>query len=267
VKGGFVAPDPNGGGAGLAARGPAGPVARDAWDDSWQHELRKPPADLEAPTLENHIDARKLEFLGKRLPSRGRVVEIGCGSGRLLVRVGRAAAVDLVAVDPSPSALSLAALTAASNGLRVHRVRGDARSLPFPSGSFDLVLSGGLLEHFEDPRPVLREMVRVLRVGALFYADVVPRRPSLYRLRELPRMLRSPWLLPDVYESSLGPGYYGRILAELGCDSVRTMSAGVYPPSATPGWARRTAGLDGTPLADLLGWYFMISARRSASVA
>ena len=50
----------------------------------------------------------------------------------------------------------------------------DARILPFKNASFEVVLSGGLLEHFPDPLPVLTEMVRILRPGGIFYADVVP---------------------------------------------------------------------------------------------
>ena len=239
-------------------------ASHDVWEDSWKPQLGQPPVDLEASTLENYIDALKLEFLSERLPTRGRVLEVGCGSGRLLARVGRVTRGELVALDPSPSALSLATLTGRRYGLEPRRVRGDARALPFGSASFDLVLSGGLLEHFADPRPVLHEMVRVLKPGGTFYADVVPRRLSLYRLRELPRMLHSSWLLPGVYESTFGPGFYRRALAELGCDGIATRSAGVYPPRARPEWARRARSLDGTPLADLLGWYFMIAARRAA---
>ncbi|MGH2395989.1 MAG: class I SAM-dependent methyltransferase [bacterium] len=225
--------------------------------------MRQGHVGFDEPTLENHIDARKLEFLRGLLPPHGRAVEIGCGSARLLARVGRATSMWLVAVDRSPRALELATLTAERANELMKLVLADAGSLPFPDDAFDLVLSGGLLEHFEDPRPVLSEMVRVLRVGGVLYADVVPRKLSLYRIRELFRMVRTPWLLPGVFESSLGPGYYRRVLSELGCDRVQIRSAGVYPPLGPLNWARRTSALDGTPLATLLGWYFMIRARRA----
>jgi len=238
-----------------------------AWDATWEGQLGAAGAPLDAPTFENHVDAGKLAFLERSLPRTGRAIEIGCGSARLLARVQRATGLAAVGLDPSPQALALARRTAGALAAPMEVLRGDARALPFADRSFDLVLSGGLLEHFEDPRAVLAEMVRVLRPGGTFYADVVPRRPSLYRVRELPRMLTSPWLLPGVHESSFGPADYRRMLAALGCEAIAIRSAGVYPPAA-PAWlARRTGALDGTLLADVLGWYFMIVARRGGAPA
>ena len=234
-----------------------------AWDQTWDPQLVAAAVPLDHPTRANVIDEGKLAFLGADLPRGGRAVEVGCGSARLLARVGRATGLELVAMDASPSALRLVARTAEVTGLRLRRVQADALALPLADGSCDLVLSGGLLEHFADPRPALAEMVRILRPGGTFYADVVPRKVSLYRIREAPRILRSPWLLPGVYESPLGPEPYRRLLAELGCRAIRTRGAGVYPPAAPAAIARLARGLDGTPLADWLGWYFMIVARRA----
>ena len=39
------------------------------------------------------------------------------------------------------------------------------KSLPFPSGAFDKVVSVSCLEHFRDPAQGLREMIRVLKPG------------------------------------------------------------------------------------------------------
>jgi SAM-dependent methyltransferase len=238
-------------------------IDRDSWERTWEPQLGAAAADRARPPLESYIDALKLEFLGKDLPRSGHAVEIGCGSARLLACVGRAAPLELVAVDRVPSALRLAAETARATGTRIRGMLADARALPLRERSVDLVLSGGLLEHFEDPQPVLAEMVRVLRPGGLLYADVVPRKLSLYRIREAPRMACSPRLMPGVFESARGPDEYRRALAALGCEPIRVRGAGVYPPWGARAWARLTRRLDGTPIADLLGWYFMIAARRA----
>jgi hypothetical protein len=66
-----------------------------------------------------------------------------------------------------------------------------------------------------------------------------------------------------VYESSLGVTWYKRTLDELGFQSVRIESAGVYPHTMAARLAPRTQRFDGTWLADRLGWYFMISARKA----
>lgn len=56
--------------------------------------------------------------------------------------------------------------------------QGDVRTLPFPSDSFDVVMTAHTLEHLPTPVPVLREMIRVLRPGGLMIA-VMTRRSTL----------------------------------------------------------------------------------------
>ena len=237
-------------------------ASREAWDGTWQPRLDGEQLDFTSVSLENHIDAQKLRFLRADLPTVGRAVEVGCGSARLLARVGLNSKLDLVGVDSSENALRLTAATAQRFGLPIRGVCGDARALPLETASCDLVLSGGLLEHFEDPTVVLSEMLRVLRPGALFYADVVPRKFSLYRLKDLRRMTRSPWMLPGVYESAFGASWYERTMKALGYQEIRIESAGVYPRGGALRWATRTKSWDGTFLARVFGWYFMISARK-----
>lgn len=233
-----------------------------SWDASWQGMVESEPPDLEAPVLENAIDALKMTFLRPVLPSQGVAVEIGCGSARLLARVGQAARLGLIAVDTSSVALRVATQTAERNGLTMQCINADARSIPLPANSADLVLSGGLLEHFPNPEFVLREMIRILKPGGIFYADVVPRKFSVYRIREAWRMLRTPYLMPGVFESASGPSFYREQLTALGCNTIEIRSCGVYPPYGTLRLLPLTRVLDGTLFADLLGWYFMIRARK-----
>ena len=45
----------------------------------------------------------------------------------------------------------------------VHILNAAGECLPFPSGTFDLILSHEVIEHVQDDRAAIREMVRVLR--------------------------------------------------------------------------------------------------------
>jgi SAM-dependent methyltransferase len=49
---------------------------------------------------------------------------------------------------------------------------GDARKIPFPSNSFDKVLSTGVLMHVPDEYAALTEMARVLRPGGLLVCSM-----------------------------------------------------------------------------------------------
>lgn len=238
----------------------------DYWDRTWQDDLAGRGQALQPRReylFEDFVDQGKLEFVRPDLPPHGRVVEVGCGSARLLARVAAGGRLEGFALDRSGTALRLTRTASDEFRVPLRQIQADVSHLPLQTGTFDVVLSGGLLEHFEDPRPVLREMVRVLRPGGLFYADIVPRRPSLYRLHELRRMLRSAWFAEGVYESSFGAGAYRTWLAELGCTAIRTRHCGVYPSRGRLRIGRRTTLLDGTVVARALGWYFMVAARKA----
>jgi SAM-dependent methyltransferase len=46
-----------------------------------------------------------------------------------------------------------------------HVINGAGESLPFPSGAFDLILSHEVIEHVQDDRAAICEMIRILRPG------------------------------------------------------------------------------------------------------
>ncbi len=95
-----------------------------------------------------------LEAAGSRI--HGRVLDNGCGVGVYLLRLAQA--------TPSAYGIELdreRSLEAARDLKTV--VRGAGENLPYPSDTFDLVLSHEVLEHVQDDRASLEEIVRVLR--------------------------------------------------------------------------------------------------------
>jgi len=117
------------------------------------------------------IDAKRLEFLAE---CRGKsVLEIGCGIGkdaRWLTENG----IDYRGLDYSLATLRLARQHFDYAGLPKRFVNGDATSLPFPDGRFDLVMSIGVLHHVPGVERACREAVRVTKPGGslrvMFYA-------------------------------------------------------------------------------------------------
>lgn len=57
--------------------------------------------------------------------------------------------------------------------------------MPFEDKTFDLVLSFGVLEHFKDIDKPIKEMVRVLKPGGVFFADIVPEKFSIHKLADM----------------------------------------------------------------------------------
>ena len=233
------------------------------WNEKWKTDTVKGPDHPDAATWRNERDERIMTFLRPYLPQNGIVAEIGCGSGRLLSRIGRERPVKLVAMDYAPAALELVQTTAKIFNVEVDTMLADANDTGLPDQSFDFILSGGLLEHFDDPKRILAEMVRLLKPGGAIYASVVPRKWfSMHR-----PMHR--WLGPQVYRTKHGPRQYAKWLKELGCVDIKAEAKGVYPPlfHYLPTGPRRAIErvfrpLDGTWIADRLGYFFLFAARR-----
>jgi len=105
-----------------------------------------------------------------------RVIDMGCGTAQIPIRLAPRLAGSLItAVDLAGSMLRVGEGNVARAGLgdRVTLALQDCKSLSFPDGAFDVVVSNSLLHHVPDPAQPLREAVRVLRPGGvLFFRDL-----------------------------------------------------------------------------------------------
>jgi ubiquinone/menaquinone biosynthesis C-methylase UbiE len=100
-----------------------------------------------------------------RLRSKERVLDVACGPG-YIAQAFAAVAGDVVGVDLTEAMLAIARERTTKLGLKNISFRAaDVRSLPFAENEFDLVVCRYALHHVEQPAQILREMVRVCRIG------------------------------------------------------------------------------------------------------
>jgi SAM-dependent methyltransferase len=103
-------------------------------------------------------------------PDGARVLEVGCGPGRLSIRLARRHGLEVTGLDLDPAMIQRARANADRQGNGEERrpsfLVGDVASLAFPDGSFDLVVSTLSMHHWADPTAGLAEIGRVLRPGA-----------------------------------------------------------------------------------------------------
>jgi ubiquinone/menaquinone biosynthesis C-methylase UbiE len=117
------------------------------------------------------------------LATPGQTLELGCGTGRIALPLGRAG-VSVVGVDRSAAMLAHARTRIRRGRLSstIQLVRSDIRSLPFESELFSLVMAPyGVLQSLlreKDLSATLASIFRVLRPGGVFGLELVADLPA-----------------------------------------------------------------------------------------
>ena len=131
------------------------------YDEGWRGELHHQIAD------------RTADLALTCVPAPRRILDVGCGTGYLLGRLAARApqAEALAGIDAAPAMIGVA--TGAATDSRLRFVVGAAERLPWPAGTFDLVVSTTSFDHWVDQRAGLVQCARVLAPGGcLILADL-----------------------------------------------------------------------------------------------
>ncbi|MBD3237167.1 MAG: methyltransferase domain-containing protein [Candidatus Eisenbacteria bacterium] len=179
------------------------------WERYWRAHRR---------VEETYDNEERLLAQLRDLPLPGRtVLEVGAGSGRDSLEIAARGA-RVVLVDYVMESFAVVRGVAAEAGVELHCVCCDARALPFREGSFDLVFHQGVLEHFRDPMPLLRENYRVTRPGGHCLVDV-PQRYHPYTLIKHLLIALNLWFAG--WETEFSPASLRRVLRACGYEIVR----------------------------------------------
>lgn len=144
-------------------------------------------SDISRSWDDRHAEPKELERLRAfaehfRLRPGERVLDAGCGSGRLISviceRIGPNGT--LVELDFAPGMLEIGRCK--RHGANVTFVPGDAHALPLADKDFDKVIALALLPHLDDPTSALKEFHRVLKPGGLLIIAHQMGREALDRL-------------------------------------------------------------------------------------
>jgi len=129
-----------------------GPVAR------WYAKVRASKSQLEAYRMQ-------AAQLTAGLPEGAKILEVAPGPGYLSIEMARLRRFDLTALDISHTFVQIAGDNARRAGVSVDFRQGDVATMPFATGSFDLIVCQAAFKNFTLPRTALAEMHRVLRTG------------------------------------------------------------------------------------------------------
>ena len=149
---------------------------------AWAEDLGYPPELAHVPdsAVESFAGVANPFSLGRLEPGE-HVLDLGCGAGTdslvAAQMVGEQGHV--TGIDMTPQMLAKARAAAAEMGAaNVEFIESEAERLPFPDGSFEIVISNGVIDLIPDKDAVFAEIFRVLTPsGRIQIADVTIQNP------------------------------------------------------------------------------------------
>ncbi|MFU8891468.1 MAG: class I SAM-dependent methyltransferase [Anaerosomatales bacterium] len=100
------------------------------------------------------------EWLRPYVPPRGRLIDVGGGTGALAVKLARALDAEVVVLDPTPEMIGYV-----PEDPSVRSLLGTAEQIPFAENWADAVLVSDAFHHFRDQPAAAAEFSRVVRPG------------------------------------------------------------------------------------------------------
>jgi ubiquinone/menaquinone biosynthesis C-methylase UbiE len=175
----------------------------------------------------------------------GKILNCGCGTGQWSIPFAQDG-FRVTNLDLSDNALFIAKKLFEKKSLSGDFINGDILNMPFENETFDIVVSFGVLEHFSDIDQPISEMIRVLKPGGIFFADVIPKRFSVqsietswkisiavikdlikFRFYLIPQRIKE--LKPPFYENTFSAKEYADSINKLGCTNIRVYGVRGFP--------------------------------------
>ncbi|MEA2520778.1 MAG: hypothetical protein QOI81_424 [Actinomycetota bacterium] len=207
---------------------------------------RRSPGDYEqmysgSPPWEINRPQRVFEELAASGAFRGRVLDVGCGTGEHALLASKLA-LEATGVDSSPAAIETATHKARERGLRARFVVMDVLNLAKLGEEFDTVLDVGLFHTLDDKQreTYTRQLRKVAateaRVFVLCFSDLQPgengpRRISEAELRTTFRDWKAERIVRTTMDSTEGIGAVEALLGEFAPRAVSVRTRGQYPDS------------------------------------
>ena len=147
------------------------------WNDSWASSDIPRAVDPSEVDLGNYINRRFhqlfMKLFGKSEAPSMRLLEIGCAKSSWLPYFAKEFGFSVCGIDYSPNGCQMAREVLQVNGVDAEVVCADFFSPPANMlGTFDVVVSFGVVEHFDDTASCLRAVSSFLRPGGLLITNI-----------------------------------------------------------------------------------------------
>ena len=150
------------------------------------------------PRFIKKIDDNFVVLLSNLIPSKSKVLDIGCGTGSILGYLKtKRKDLDLYGLDSSKFMVS----KAKQKNIKIKE--GDARKTSFSKNYFDVVISSSLLHHIAKPKKAIYEMFRITKQQGIIVIRDLIRPDTLRDLQKIVSNRRIPYPQKLLLKNSL----------------------------------------------------------------
>ena len=144
-------------------------VASEQWDASWAGTN----APLRLRPWRDYVSWRFARLFREYIKPGQRVLEVGCGGSRFLPYFAKDLGADVWGFDYTPAGVASAKAALRRAGVEGKILQADLFAADdVPANHFDVVFSGGFIEHFEDTEGVVNHIVRFAKPGGLVITEI-----------------------------------------------------------------------------------------------
>lgn len=182
------------------------------------------------------VETRVRQIVGEFEPHRqiNRLLDIGFGAGTIL-KIAEDLGWHPCGTEVSKPAVEFAT----ANGFEVYH--GELAETAFPSGHFDVVTASEIIEHVMQPDGMLKEIVRILRPGGLFWGTTPSSRSLSFRIMSTNWTVISPPEHVQLYSKKA----IREMLFEAGFSKVEIHTAGLNPAEIVQHFRRERKSTEG----------------------
>lgn len=157
------------------------------WNEEMFRKFRNERLYLHPNPIIRYVENRRVKIILKLLRAKKTdyILDMGCGEAYIMKQLKG----NLIGLDLSNTALSLAKIRLKSQQVDGNLVMGDACSLPFRSGCFNKIICSELLEHIPLPEGAVSEASRVIKRGGTV-VFTIPNEEKINQVKRIAKKLR-----------------------------------------------------------------------------
>jgi ubiquinone/menaquinone biosynthesis C-methylase UbiE len=158
-------------------------------------------------------DSGLMKWLLKIGKKTDKILDQGCGIGQYAFSAYKQGFQNVIGMDLSQKLIETARSISKELNYEIEFIQGDIRKMPFENTQFNIVLSGGIVEHVPETEKAVFELARILKPGGYLLIHVPQRYSTFTLLKNIQRLLGL-WKLG--YEKSFSKNSFSKLLQKHG---------------------------------------------------